>query len=289
MKYFRTTIDNTSRLIVQNGEEAYDLTAANSDVTSFADLVTATEGTSSEPDTIAEQYLAAAAPIDPHQLRGDTLLPVVPQEVWAAGVTYAISEEAREDESTMPDIYIDVYDAERPEIFFKATPNRIVNPGEPVGIRNDSDWDVPEPELALVLYRGELVGYTIGNDMSSRAIEGANPLYLPQAKVYDRCCALGPSIVSRNAIDDPHDLEIHMEIKRDGETVFSDATTTKKMERSCEELVEYYTQHNAVPEWSVLMTGTSLVPPESFTLSDDDQICIHIDGIGTLENPVVTV
>jgi 2-dehydro-3-deoxy-D-arabinonate dehydratase len=189
----------------------------------------------------------------------------------------------------MAEIYIDVYDAERPEIFFKATANRTVAPGEPVGIRVDSSWNVPEPELAVVLYRGEIVGYTVGNDVSSRSIEGANPLYLPQAKIYDRCCSIGPCVVSAESIEDPHDLRMSMEIVRDGETVFSEATSTAEMVRSCDELARCFLSHNAVPETVVLMTGTSLVPPDEFTLHEDDTIHIDIEEIGTLVNPVVSV
>lgn len=287
LKYFRVGPDG-ERLAVSDGDDAYDLTAANSNLTSFTDLVDAAAITGGDPDGIAESYLDEAEPVEESHLSENAALPVVPEEVWGAGVTYSISEEAREEESTMPEMYMDVYDAERPEIFFKATPSRLVAPGEAVGIRGDSDWNVPEPELGLVLRHGEIVGVTAGNDMSSRAIEGENPLYLPQAKVYQRCCTLGPCVVSWDEID-PSDLEIRMEIERDGETVFDDVTNTGEMKRSCEELVDYYVKHNAVPKWSVLLTGTSLVPPDSFTLQDDDDILIHVDDVGTLGNPVTTV
>jgi 2-dehydro-3-deoxy-D-arabinonate dehydratase len=187
----------------------------------------------------------------------------------------------------MPDIYVDVYDAERPEIFFKATAERTVGPGEAIGVRGDSDWNVPEPELGVVLYRGDTVGYTVGNDVSSRAIEGANPLYLPQAKVYDRCCALGPCVATD--VSDPHDLELSMTITRDGETVYEGATSTAEMVRTCEELVSYLTRHNTLPEVTVLLTGTSLVPEDEFTLQPGDGVTIDIEDIGTLSNPVVEV
>jgi 2-dehydro-3-deoxy-D-arabinonate dehydratase len=207
--------------------------------------------------------------------------------VWAAGVTYEISEQARRQESTMPEIYLDVYDADRPEIFFKSTPSRTVGPGEQVGIRADSEWDVPEPELGVVLYEGETVGYTVGNDMSSRSLEGQNPLYLPQAKVYDRCCSLGPSVVTD--IEDPHSLALSMSIHRDGESVYSGETNTEEMIRSCEELVSCYRDHNAVPEVAVLLTGTSLVPEDGFTLQEGDRVEIDIEEIGRLHNVVTTV
>ncbi|MGZ0746228.1 MULTISPECIES: fumarylacetoacetate hydrolase family protein [unclassified Haloparvum] len=287
LKYFRVGPDG-DRLAVSDGDGAYDLTAANSNLTSFTDLADAAAITGGDPDDIAESYLGEAEPVEASRLTENAALPVVPEEVWGAGVTYSISEAAREEESTMPEMYMDVYDAERPEIFFKATPSRLVAPGEPVGIRGDSDWNVPEPELGLVLRHGEIVGVTAGNDMSSRAIEGENPLYLPQAKVYQRCCTLGPCVVSWDEID-PADLEIRMEIERDGETVFDDTTNTGEMKRSCEELVDYYVKHNTVPKWSVLLTGTSLVPPDSFTLQADDDIRIHVDDVGTLGNPVTTV
>jgi 2-dehydro-3-deoxy-D-arabinonate dehydratase len=219
----------------------------------------------------------------------DAALPVVPDEVWAAGVTYKISEEARAEESTMPEMYMDVYDAERPEIFFKATASRTVGPGEAVGIRADSTWDVPEPELGVVLHEGDIVGYTAGNDVSSRDIEGANPLYLPQAKVYDRCCSLGPCVASPASVEDPHDLEMAVEIERDGETVFEDATSTAEMVRTCEELVSFLTRHNVVPETAVLLTGTSLVPPDEFTLHPGDEVRLDLENVGSLSNPVTEV
>lgn len=189
----------------------------------------------------------------------------------------------------MPEIYARVYDAERPEVFFKATPSRTVGPDEPVGVRDDSDWNVPEPELAVVLYEGEPVGYTVGNDVSSRDLEGDNPLYLAQAKTYDRSCALGPCVASPATVGDPHDLGIEMTIERDGETAFEGTTSTAEMVRTCEELASYYTRHNAVPELSVLLTGTSLVPEEGFTLRPGDTVSIRVDSIGELVNGVVTV
>jgi 2-dehydro-3-deoxy-D-arabinonate dehydratase len=216
-------------------------------------------------------------------------LPVEPPEVWAAGVTYEISEQAREAESGMPEMYLEAYEADRPEIFFKATPSRTVGPGERVGIRADSEWDVPEPELGIVLHRGEIVGYTVGNDVSSRSIEGQNPLYLPQAKVYDRCCSLGPCVTSAESIEDPHDLTMELTIERDGETLFEDATTTGEMVRTVEELTSFLTRHNVVPELCVLMTGTALVPSDDVTLQPGDDIAAWIESIGTLENGVVEV
>ncbi|PSQ10304.1 fumarylacetoacetate hydrolase [Halobacteriales archaeon QS_5_70_15] len=285
MRYYGYPSTGGSRLVAEADDGTYDLTAVKPDLASFGDLARAAAVTETGVDDVAERLVDRAPEYDP------TDAPRAPgaDEVWAAGVTYAISEQAREAESGMPDMYIDVYDAERPEVFLKATPGRTVGPGEAVGVRQDSDWNVPEPELGVVLHRGDVVGYTIGNDVSSRAIEGANPLYLPQAKVYDRCCALGPCIASPGTVGDPHDLGMSMTIDRDGERVFEGSTSTDEMVRTCEELVDYYTRHNAVPERAVLLTGTSIVPPDEFTLRAGDSVTIDIEGIGTLENHVVTV
>jgi len=215
--------------------------------------------------------------------------PVDSGEVWAAGVTYEISEEARKGESALPEVYRNVYAADRPELFFKATPQRTVPPGEAVGIRGDSDWDVPEPELGIVLFEGQIVGFTVGNDVSSRDLEGQNPLYLPQAKVYDRCCALGPCVTTPDAVGDPLDLTMELQIRRDDAVVYQESTSTAEMVRTPSELVDWLTRHDATPDLVVLLTGTSLVPPDEFTLSVDDVVRIDVEGIGTLRNPVVEV
>jgi 2-dehydro-3-deoxy-D-arabinonate dehydratase len=246
----------------------------------------ASEAGQSIPEYVRDHFEPSDEP-DPSL--GELETPVAAGEVWAAGVTYQISEEAREGESTLPEVYRNVYSAERPELFFKATPRRTVAPGEAVGIRGDSNWDVPEPELGIVLFEEEIVGFTVGNDVSSRELEGENPLYLPQAKVYDRCCALGPGIVTADAIADPHDLTMEMTIERDGETCFEGSTSTAEMVRTCEELVSFLTRHNSLPPVTVLLTGTSLVPEDGFTLEAGDEIAITIEGLGTLENPVQVV
>jgi 2-dehydro-3-deoxy-D-arabinonate dehydratase len=214
--------------------------------------------------------------------------PIDRQEVWAAGVTYLRSRDARMEESRQRDVYDRVYDAERPELFLKATPNRVSGPGEAIAIRGDSGWDVPEPELAILLNaRGELVGYTIGNDVSSRSIEGENPLYLPQAKVYSRCAALGPKVVTVDELPDVSNLEIELTIDRRGTALFRDTTATSQLHRTLSDLVAYLLRHNEVPEGVFLMTGTGIVPPSEFTLQDGDEVTIRIDGIGSLVNPVV--
>lgn len=220
-------------------------------------------------------------------LETDLLAPIGSQEVWAAGVTYHRSRDARMQESEPAgggDFYDRVYHAERPELFFKATPHRVVGPGGRVAIRSDAKWSVPEPELALLISpRGKILGYTIGNDMSSRDIEGENPLYLPQAKVYDRSCALGPCVL---VASDPlsRDTEIKLEILRAGQCSFTGRTTLNELKRDLRTLVHYLYRDNSFPDGSFLLTGTGIVPPDSFTLAHGDEIRITIAGIGTLMN-----
>jgi 2-dehydro-3-deoxy-D-arabinonate dehydratase len=216
--------------------------------------------------------------------------PIGSQEVWAAGVTYYRSRSARMAESKDAgggDFYDRVYSAERPELFFKATASRVAAPGTPVRIRSDAGWSVPEPELTLVIDpRGRIIGYTIGNDMSSRDIEGENPLYLPQAKVYDRSSALGPCVLVSNE-PLPAATPIRIEIERSGHQEFSGATTLAELKRTPAVLVEYLFRENNFPAGAYLMTGTGIVPPDSFTLAGGDRVRITIDPIGTLENTVV--
>jgi 2-dehydro-3-deoxy-D-arabinonate dehydratase len=212
--------------------------------------------------------------------------PIQSQEVWAAGVTYDRSREARAEESVDADPYDRVYSAARPELFFKATPNRVRGPGQKIAIRADSSWDVPEPELAVLCNsRAEIVGYTIGNDVSSRSIEGENPLYLPQAKVYDGSCSLGPSIALAWEFD-PADKKIALEILRDGAMLFQSETSTAAMRRPIAELVEYLHRHQQFKSGCMLLTGTGIVPPREFTLQPADRVIIRIEGIGVLHNEV---
>jgi 2-dehydro-3-deoxy-D-arabinonate dehydratase len=217
------------------------------------------------------------------------LPPMGHQEVWAAGVTYSRSRTARMEESSSAgggDFYDRVYAAARPELFFKASPARAVGHRQPVRIRGDSRWNVPEPELTVcVNAAGRIFGYTIGNDMSSRDIEGENPLYLPQAKVYDGCCALGPCILFR-AEPLPASTEIRMRIGRGESTVFQGGTHLGQMKRSPQELVDYLFRENRFPDGSFLLTGTGVVPSNDFTLQSGDRIEITIEPIGTLENSV---
>jgi 2-dehydro-3-deoxy-D-arabinonate dehydratase len=228
------------------------------------------------------------APTD--EFQGAELLPPIgSQEVWAAGVTYYRSRGARMEESKDAgggDFYDRVYTAERPELFFKATASRTVGTGGKVRIRKDAHWSVPEPELTLVVSPlGKIIGYTVGNDMSSRDIEGENPLYLPQAKVYDGSCALGPGIlVTKEPL--PPTTEIAIEILRNEQVVFAGATALSAMKRDPQQLVEYLFRENAFPNGCYLMTGTGVVPPNEFTLAHGDTIRITIESIGVLENEV---
>jgi 2-dehydro-3-deoxy-D-arabinonate dehydratase len=236
-----------------------------------------------EFDRATSHAVAAAAALPP------LVAPIGTQEVWAAGVTYWRSRTARMEESKDAgggDFYARVYDADRPELFFKSAPHRVAGPGQPIRIRADSKWNVPEPELTLAISStGKIVGYTIGNDVSSRDIEGENPLYLPQAKVYVGSCALGPAILmSPQPL--PAETPISMQIRRGGQVVFAGGTTLAQLRRRPDELVEYLFRDNAFPSGCFLMTGTGIIPPDDFTLRSGDEVAIDIPPIGTLVNPV---
>ena len=302
MKFYRL-IDSagSQRLAVENGDgQLYDLTSADNDIIDVEELVRASSLSGVGIDALTGQLLEGAN-AETHNLAqliedsrngsGEFLLdrPFDPPEVWAAGVTYKSSEMERRRESDTPDVYSKIYASKRPELFLKATSERCLGPFESVGIRPDSAWNVPEPELAFVTYKGEIVGYTIGNDMSSRSIEGENPLYLLQAKVYDRSCAIGPCLVTPEAIGDPHDLSVRCIVSRDGAEVFSGETSTSLMARTCEELSDWLHRHNTIPNMTAVLTGTPVVPPPDFTLAEGDIVTIEIQGIGMLENDVVVV
>ena len=220
------------------------------------------------------------------QASGPLLAPLEPShEVWASGVTYRRSRDARQAESETGDIYALVYQADRPELFLKAIGWRVVGPDMPVRIRRDSGWNVPEPEMTIVINRvGEIVGYCAGNDLSSRDIEGANPLYLPQAKVYRGSCALGPGLklVSSEVLSD---LEITLEIARGGEVLFADSISTARMKRGLEELVSYLYRELDFPYGAFLMTGTGIVPPDDFSLLPGDRVRVTVGEL-VLENTV---
>jgi 2-dehydro-3-deoxy-D-arabinonate dehydratase len=233
--------------------------------------------------------MSATALADDAVEEARVLAPIGSQEVWAAGVTYYRSRDARMEEARESgggSFYDRVYSAERPELFFKATPHRVAGPGQDVRIRKDSGWNVPEPELTLAINsRGTIVGYTIGNDMSSRDIEGENPLYLPQAKVYDGSCALGPGIL---VTDDPlpKTTRIVLSITRNGTSCFEGSISLSELKRQPRELVDYLFRASSFPAGCFLMTGTGIVPPTPFTLQPGDEIAIAIEPIGTLTNRV---
>ena len=230
-------------------------------------------------------------PLDPDTLElpppYELLVPLEPPEVWCAGVTYERSRDARIEESAVKDVYALVYDADRPELFLKdAGCRRTVGPGQTIAVRGDSTWDVPEPEIGVLIDEtGRIAGYTIGNDVSSRSIEGENPLYLPQAKVFAGACAIGPAVL--DAADAPRQFEIRMRIVgADGRELFVGETSTARMKRSFDELVSWLRRDNPVPPGTVLLTGTGLVPPDDFTLEAGHRVEIHVPEVGTLVNPV---
>jgi 2-dehydro-3-deoxy-D-arabinonate dehydratase len=271
------TSQGTERVAVIEGEAARLLPAG----TRLRDVLS-----QPSPKEAVERLLpqAEVAPLASLRLRA----PIDDQEVWAAGVTYKRSQIARMEESeTGASHYDRVYTAARPEIFFKATPSRVAHPGEPVRVRSDSNWSVPEPEFTLVISpQGKIVGYTVGNDMSARDIEGENPLYLPQAKVYNDCCALGPVI---RLADEPLDREgtrIILTIQRGGQKVFEGETNLGQMHRMFDDLVGWLIKENSMPTGAFLLTGTGIVP-DNFTLENGDVVSIEITGIGVLTNPVV--
>jgi len=279
MKLFRYQSDTGPQIAVESPEGRFRLVGAPFE--SFGSWL-------SLPDPLAAVTTAMRTARKPVAETVTPLAPLDTQEVWAAGVTYERSKVARMEESESGGSFYDkVYDADRPEIFFKATPRRVVAPGQPVRIRRDSTWNVPEPEMTLVVSSsGRIVGVTIGNDMSSRSIEGENPLYLPQAKTYDGCASLGPAVLLLDETVNLRTLPIHLRITRSGTTVFESETSTARMKRTPEELVGFLFREASFPDGAFLMTGTGIVPPDDFTLASGDSISITIDGIGTLTNPV---
>lgn len=257
---------------------------------SFLDLMKEAETKNLGCLSLVQQAIQDSLPIEMNLEELQLTLPIRPEEVWASGVTYYKSRVARNLESkvtTGESIYDKVYEAERPELFMKSTLHRTIGPDTPVYIRSDSNWQIPEPELGLVLSRnGDIIGYTIGNDMSSRDIEGENPLYLPQAKIWKNSCSIGPSIRLAETVEDPYNFEITCRIYRNNEKVFEDSANTSQLKRKYDELVTYLCRDNVVFDGTVLLTGTCIVPSENFTLADGDVIEIEISGIGVLRNPV---
>ncbi|PLS02511.1 fumarylacetoacetate hydrolase family protein [Neobacillus cucumis] len=241
---------------------------------------------------LVESVISVLQPISQSIEELSLLVPIEAAEVWAAGVTYEKSKDARNFESTdringSATFYDKVYDAKRPEIFLKSTAARTVGPNDKVFLRSDSKWQIPEPELGLVISSGgEILGYTIGNDMSCRDIEGENPLYLPQAKIWRNSCSIGPAILLAEAVKDPYQFEITCRIYRNEELVVEGSANTRQLKRKFEELVSYLLRDNQIFNGTVLLTGTCIVPPNDFTLADGDQIEIEISNIGVLKNPV---
>ncbi len=278
-----THADDHVRIGLVADDAVTDLTPAG--VTSMQPLLESREPLA-EIDRLADDRLPRLAISDVH-----LAAPVERQEVWAAGVTYLRSRTARMEESDFSaTAYDKVYTAERPEIFFKSLAEKVVPAGQPVGIRRDARWSVPEPELALVMNsRGTIVGHTIGNDMSSRDIEGENLLYLPQAKMYGRSCALGPWIVLGTSEADAREWPIRLEIRRNGQAVFSGDTSVSKIVRAFPDLAAFLFRSQVFPYGAVLLTGTGIVPPDEFTLQEADVVTIEIPAIGVLQNPVVVV
>ena len=229
--------------------------------------------------------------VSAHPVESSPVLPLVPKEVWACGCTYKASSSFRDAEhGTREGFYADVYSGERPEIFFKGTGRVCVGPGEPIGIRPDSKFTAPEPELAVVLgSKGYIVGYTIANDVSAWDIERENPLYLPQSKVYDGCCSLGPVVVTTDELTDPYNLEMTCVITRGQETVYSGSTNTSNLNRKIEQLIEFLLRANSAPRGSVLLTGTGIIVPEAAALRPGDVCTITVPEIGVLSNPAAMV
>jgi len=276
------TADNQVRIGLAKGEDALlDLTPAG--IESITALLESGD---------AAQRLSDLSKLPETPLADVTLLcPIEVQEVWAAGVTYLRSKDARMEESDFSATAYDrVYDAPRPEIFFKSLPEKVVACGEPVGIRTDANWSVPEPELVLMMNsRGEIAGYAVGNDMSSRDIEGENLLYLPQAKVYHRSCAVGPWVRVGATEEEAREWEIKIQIERSGGSVFDGSVGVNQIKRSFGELRDFLFESQLFPFGCVLLTGTGIVPGDDFTLEEGDTVRIHISGIGCLNNPVVRV
>ena len=294
MKYFRIEKNNKPNLIVNYTDNfGFNITEYSSYINTIEILsVEANSQKISRSDYINEfitnnkiEQMSLNQIIEKNKL----LLPFIPDEVWAAGVTYKNSEFERKRESSTPDIYAKVYNAKRPEIFFKSTGSRLVAPNQKIGIRSESKWNVPEAELAVILINDEIFGYSIGNDMTSREIEGENPLYLTQAKIYDKSCSIGPCILDAESINNYEKFNINCKIIRNKKTIFNANSSVKSMNKSIPYLIKWLKKSNTLPIKSAFLTGTGIVPPPEFTLLENDQISISIDEIGTLNNSVIKV
>lgn len=258
--------------------------------TDFLDIINIAKQNSKKPIQLILEIIKQSSPLNKKLDQLKLLVPIDIKEVWASGVTYKTSRDGRNYESTRAEkntttFYDKVYDAERPEIFFKSTKYRTVGTKESVNLRSDSNWQIPEPELGLVVdNQGEILGYTIGNDMSCRDIEGENPLYLPQAKTWKNSCSIGPAIRLAETVNDPYQFQIVCRIIRGNQIVFEGMANTSQLKRRYDELVTYLMRDNVVLSGTILLTGTAIVPPNEFSLKDGDKIEIEIPGIGVLEN-----
>ncbi|WP_077624657.1 fumarylacetoacetate hydrolase family protein [Sediminibacillus massiliensis] len=285
---FNRESDSSQLAAVTNNDAIYPLP-----FDSFVDVIRKADEVGKGCLAIVEEAIQDTLPLEVTMEELDLELPVNAYEVWASGVTYLKSKDARnyeayESKEIVADSYYDkVYEAERPEIFLKSTERRTIGPNQPVYLRTDSKWQIPEPELGLVINKhGKIVGYTIGNDMSSRDIEGENPLYLPQAKIWKNSCSIGPAIRLAETVDNPYDFEITCRIFRNGEKLFEDTASTSQLKRKYEELVSFLIRDNEIFDGTVLLTGTCIVPDNDFTLHSGDEIEMEVPGIGVLRNPV---
>jgi len=276
------------RVVVEDDKNIKDITKLRPSIKTSMDLIKVALSNDLTVSEYLKKTMDTTEGTFPKQMLSKPRIPIDSLETWAFGVTYEDSMKERQAESDTPDVYGKVYTADRPEAFFKSTLARLKGPNDKVGIRKDSTWDVPEPELTFIVFHGQIVGFTVGNDMSSRSIEGENPLYIPQAKIYNSSASIGPCWVPIELLD-YNNLKVEMIIKRDSNEVFSGSGNTNLMKRKCDELNKWLHSSNDIPDGSTVMTGTGTIPPEEFTLKAGDEISITIENIGTLLNTVIEV
>ncbi|MBC78308.1 MAG: fumarylacetoacetate hydrolase [Chloroflexi bacterium] len=276
------------KVFVEDGKNLKDITKLRPSIKSSIDLIKVALGNDLSVSEYLKKTMGTKEDGTPVSVLSSARIPIDSPETWAFGVTYEDSMKERQAESDTPDVYGKVYTADRPEAFFKSTLSRLKGPNDQVGIRKDSTWDVPEPELTFIVFHGKIVGFTVGNDMSSRSIEGENPLYIPQAKIYNNSASIGPCWVPIELLD-YNNLNVEMVIKRNSKEVFSGSGNTNLMKRKCDELNEWLHTSNDIPDGTTVMTGTGTIPPEEFTLKAGDEISITIENIGTLVNTVIEV
>jgi len=286
MKIYQSRKNDVRNLILNYEDKFYNITTINPIIKTSLDLMMVSVANDSNVSSYVRKIIKNHE--GKEKIDFENYLPIDSPEVWAFGVTYADSMKERQAESDTPDVYGKVYFADRPEAFFKSTLRRLRGPNETVGIRNDSTWDVPEPELTFIVYQKQIIGFTCGNDMSSRSIEGENPLYIPQAKIFKNSASIGPCWVPIECLDF-NNLKVEMVIKRNSEEVFAGTCNTSQMKRKCDELNKWLNQSNDIPDGTTVMTGTGIIPPMDFTLSQNDLITISIENIGTLKNIVEKV